>query len=123
MNRANGIGPSRSISARIRVDERLVLADGVEVGRRVASDAERGLHRSAVSQAPRTTSRAPGPTSVWPPSRTGIGASAAAARQVAQPRVGDRVGEQQVGGEAVLRPRPAALVRAEPVGERAPGCR
>ena len=46
MNRAKVIGPSRSISARIRADERLVLADRVEVRRRVAPKARRHIHRA-----------------------------------------------------------------------------
>ena len=42
MNRANGIGPSRRISSRMRADERLVLADVGEVGRGLAAEAGRG---------------------------------------------------------------------------------
>ena len=57
-------------------DEGLVLADRVEVGRGVAAEARGHLH-GAVRGGPPTTSRTPGPTSVWPPSRIGIGAAAA----------------------------------------------
>ena len=37
-----------------------------------------------------------------------------------QPRVGDALGEEQVARRAVLERRPAALVRAEPVGQQDP---
>ena len=63
----------------------------------------------------------PGPTSVWPPSRIGIGAVDGGRGQLrAATDRRSRSGEQQVRGEAVLGRRPARLVGAEPVGEEDP---
>ena len=49
-------------------DELAVLADGLRVRQRLAAEA--GLHRHDLAPAV-SASRAPGPTSVWPPSSTG----------------------------------------------------
>ena len=54
---------------------------------------------------------------------SGWAPSAAAARQVAQPRVGDPVGEEQVGREAVLGDRPGTLVGARGDGRAGRACR
>jgi hypothetical protein len=69
-----------------------------------------------------STSRSPGPTGVWPPRSTGI-ASRTDARQ--RPATTDRIrsGSSRSLADGSLRTGPAPLVRAEPVGERDPGCR
>src|SRR5207247_11221795 len=41
-------------------------------------------------------------------------------REGAKPRIADLVGQQQIGSETVLRPRPTALVRPEAVCEQDP---
>ena len=65
----------------------------------------------------------PGPTRVWPPRRIGIGAVGRRRASAAQPRVGDPLRQQQVGGEPVLGGRPARLVGARADGRAGPGCR
>ena len=122
MNRANVHRPvARDLGADPR-DERLVLADRVEVRGRVAPEARRHVHRAA-RVAP-TTSRSPGPTSVWPPSRIGIGRRGGGRASASRSHGSAiRVGEQQVRREAVLGGRPARLVRARAGGRAGPACR
>ena len=76
MNRANVIGPSRSISARIRATS----ASSWPTASRSGTGSRRRPGVTSIAHrrgGPSTTSRTPGPTSVWPPSRIGIGAAAA----------------------------------------------
>ena len=73
MNRANVIGPSRRISSRIRA----ARSSSWPTDPRSGGGTRR---RPGVSvHAPPMMRRTPGPTSVWPPSRIGIGAVAAEA--------------------------------------------
>ena len=65
----------------------------------------------------------PGPTSVWPPSRIGIGAPRPTRSASREPRIGDPVGEEQVRGEAVLGRAASAPRRRRGGGRAGPGCR
>ena len=111
MNRANGIGPSRRISSRIARDEvRVAPGERPEsAGTSRRSSAPDAVLGPSLIGAGRGPAGRPGPTRVWPPSTTGIGRVAAGLVSVAQPRVADPFGKQQVGREAVLGRGPAGL--------------
>ncbi len=114
MNRANVIGPSRRISSRMRSASGSSCPTDARSGggtRRRPGSGPCQVHVRPMM------SRGPGPTSVCPPRRIGIGAADGGGRQGVQPRVRDPVGEQQVRREPVLRVRPERLVRAESMGE------
>ena len=116
MNRAKVSGPFASISARIRSTR--TGSDGGSG--RVSGGSRRSSGRMSISRPGpecRSASRSPGPTRVCPPRRIGIGAFSGRERECAQPRIGDAIREEEVGGEPVLRARPARFVRPEAMGE------
>ena len=79
MNRAKVIGPSRRISSRMRATRRRPgRRTRGRAGRRDAGRAVRSIAGRRLVPIP-SCRRRPGPTSVCPPSRIGIGAAAAAA--------------------------------------------
>ena len=83
---------------------------------RPRSESDRLIRRSASR-----TSRMPGPTREWPPSRTGIVAPCGGHRQLAQPGIADRVGLG--AGPSANRSSaagPRRFVGTEPMGEQDP---
>ena len=102
-------------------DERLVLADGVEVGRRVAAQAGRQRPSRGRRAGPPSDEPDARPDERVPAEQDGIGASRGGARELAQPRVGDprpgAAGPRRSGPPRAARPRSSA---PEPVGEEDP---
>ena len=123
MNRANVIGPSRSISSRILATSSSSWPTASRSGSGIASDARASRPSSRRAAARPTTSRTPGPTSVCPPSRIGIRAAAADAVSSRSHGSPIAIGEQQVRGEAVLGRRPARTRRRRAGGQAGRACR
>ena len=123
MNRANVIGPSRAISAWIRATRSASSPTASRSGCGVAPQARRGVHHVRPPGRPPMTSRTPGPTSVWPPSRIGIGAAAADVVSSAQPRIGDRARRAAGPMRSGPRRRASGSRRRRAGGRGAPGCR
>ena len=117
MNRANVIGPSRAISSWMRATR----PSSCPTASRSGTGSRRRPGVTSMAPAPasrRRTSRTPGPTSVWPPSRTGIGAAAAEA--VSSRSHGSAIRSASSRSEAKRSSArgPAGLLGTDPVGEQ-----
>ena len=123
MNRANGIGPSRSISARMRAASLGSLSGSGAAGsssgtRRSPASTRAGsalLARHARS--PRATG-SPGPTRLCAAEGDRDLVRPGVERQLLQPRVAHAVRQEEVRCVAILGRRPAGLVGTEAVGQQ-----
>ena len=113
MNRAKGIGPVGADLVADAVQERGVLADVAEVGRRRRGAALAGCRPSRPSRPAFRPEREPQARTDQrvPTEQDRDRCVRGRARQRSQPRVGDALVEQEVGGVAVLGGRPARARR------------
>ena len=115
----------RAVARDLVVDPRhetVVLPDRVEVRDGIAPEARRHLHGARPGVAADDQPH-PRPDERVATEQDRDRRRRGRRRQLAEPRIGDPLGEQQVGGEAVLGGGPAGLVGADPVGEQDPACR
>ena len=116
MNRAKVIGPSRAISSWIRATRSSSCPTASRSG--TGSRRMPGVTSTArAAGVPPTTSRTPGPDEGVATEQDRDRRRRGRGGELAEPRICDSLGEQQVGGESILGGGPAGLLGTDPVGE------